>query len=281
MQAQHRLDLIGRLAAMDAEWHTSLALDLRKAIEQFRRAGFDTVRKQGRAHEAAVRAIEIRDEAARIGEAGLGPCGIEMPGERSVAFLIGQPAHDAGPEIASEAEFPGDVRDPRHLLSALGPGAIGHRSDRHRRGDAVANEVSKGVAVFEDVLLGRVGLAGANPQIVIRPDAPERALVTGIECEDGRVDVAERIEIDEARTNQGLAEIDRAIDRPLEAPAGMDDPVALEDDARLPMQHMPAAVEGQRIVGGKVRAHDRGSSGSDSRAAHPLLSPSRVRAASS
>ncbi len=109
------------------------------------------------------------------------------------------PGAEARPEVHSQAQFARSGGGPGELVVRLGPGAIRLGRDRHRRGDPVEDQLDQGVATLEKLLLRGGEFVWPGPKITFRPALPRRLLRRQPGIEDGVVDVAEGVEIDEAR----------------------------------------------------------------------------------
>ena len=193
-------------------------------------------------------AVMVTDEADGIVETGQ-PLGlIEMPRRLAIGADVRNPTHVARTKIGPQAHLAGDGGNARELVIAFGPGAIQHRGDRHRRGDAVADQLREGIAVLEQLLVRRIGLDRAGLQIGLGPHPANLVAGTVVEAQDRGVEIAQRIEIGEARANDGIAIVDAALHMALETMAYEDNGVALEHHLALLDDDMAAAIEANDVT---------------------------------
>lgn len=84
------------------------------------------------------------------------------------------------------------------LAVGFRPFTVEQRGDRQRRRHAIADELREGIALLEGQLLRRVHLVGAAIHVALRPDTAGAPAGLVVEGEHRRVEVGQRVKIDEA-----------------------------------------------------------------------------------
>ena len=234
------LDL--RLAAMEPDGNVELARGGGRAAQQLGRRGLDAVRREHGADQPAgfaLMALREVDGRVEFGEAAL----LLVIGDDAAVALDDLIAGAIGrAEIGAHAEIGSRFRRVLEFLHRLAPGAVEQRGDRQRGGDAVADQLGEGIALLEGQFLARIHLVRAGLEIAARPDAallPGRLVVI---AEDGGVEVGERVAIDEARPDQGMAVIDATGDFARETMADEDDLAVLEHHFAVLVEAMAAVL---------------------------------------
>src|SRR5690606_17050952 len=98
-----------------------------------------------------------------------------------------------------------------------------HRGDRHGGGNAVADQLGEGVAIFENFLLGAITLPWTAGQMLRGPQAAHVALIAVVEGQYRGIKIAEGVQINEAGADQRVAVVDPLMHRPgITAPDKLD-----------------------------------------------------------
>ena len=155
--------------------------------------------------------------------------------------------HEARPDVGAQTELPRNGRHRDELVVGLSPLAVVHGSDRQSGGDAVAKQLRKGVANLESFFLGGVRLSWAALQVVLRPQTSHLALITVFKGQHARVQIAQRVQIDQPRANQGQAVIHGPVHVTLKRGAHVLDRAARKDELGISPQFMAGAVKAHHI----------------------------------
>ena len=200
------------------------------ALHEFRCARLDPVRRQHRPDQTASGAFDPFREGDRCVEFGKTACLIVMRadhaivGHNLVAGAIG------GAEIDAQAQFGCSMRGIGEFLHRLAPGAIEQRGNRQSRGDAVADQARERIRLLERQFVARIHLERTGIHIGLRPDTALRHRRLVVIAKDRRIEIRQRVEIDEARPDQGVAIVDPPRDLTGKASADKLDRAVIEDD---------------------------------------------------
>ena len=158
-----------------------------------------------------------------------------------------------GTEIDAQAELCRGRGGGLELGHRLAPFAVEERRNRERRGDAVADQLGEGEALLKGQLFGAVHLVRAALDVAAGPDPAGSRRRAAVDAEDGGVEVAQGVEVDEAGRDDRLAEIHALGHLAREVVADEDDAVPL-DDQLAPLQDLVAAVRvADQPAGGEQR----------------------------
>ena len=119
----------------------------------------------------------------------------------------------------------------------LRPGTRHLSGNRHGGRDAVENELHHGVAPLEDLVLKRKRLARL-PKIVFGPALPGETIGVEPGIEDRMVDIEQRVEVDEAGTDDRVAVVIGDIDITREPMPNVDDGIILIDHLAIAIDRM-------------------------------------------
>ncbi|MNO84149.1 hypothetical protein D3C76_754800 [compost metagenome] len=245
------------LAAVQTHRRVEFAAQCRSTLQQRRRTRLDAIRQQRAANQAAMSAVEIPEKPLGRLEPGHAPGFVPVMGQRAVCLPVAHAAHVAGAKVSAQPQL---GRHPGHrgkLVVGLGPLAVVHRGDRHGRGDAVADQLGEGVAVFEDFFFGAVAFPWTARQILRRPHPAHVALVAVVQGQHRGIEIAQGIQIDEAGTDQRITVINPLIHRPRITTPDKLDARAFEHHFAIAPQHMPRAVEADHATGPQADALHR------------------------
>ncbi|MNV20566.1 hypothetical protein D3C71_1114730 [compost metagenome] len=194
-------------------------------------------------------AVEIPEKPLGRVEPGHAPVFIPVVGQRAVGLPITHAAHVAGAEVRAQPQFRRHIGDCGKFIVGFRPLAVVHRGDRHGRGDAVADQLGEGVAVFEDFFFGAVAFPRSTRQILRRPHPAHVALVAVVQGQHRGVEIAQCIQIDESRTDQRVAVVDPLIHRAcITAPDELN-ARTFEDHFAVAPQNMLRTVEADHAAG--------------------------------
>jgi hypothetical protein len=185
-------------------------------------------------------------QAARLVEKG---ADVAFVVHDKIAAAISRPEIDAQPQLA------GDVGGGGKLLRGLAPCAVEQGCDGQRRGDPVAQQLREGIALLERQRVGIVHLVWATIHVGLRPDTPLAPGGLVVEAKDRRVEVGQRIEVDETRRDQRAAERVAVIDIAGEITSDEDDVRILIDDFAVRDQAMAAGFVADNPVRRQPPAH--------------------------
>ncbi len=253
----HGGELVGRLAAVEAHRAAQLVGGIPCPPQQLGRAGLDPVRCEHAADQPAMPPVHLAHELPGLLEPGKAASLVEMAPGAARLVGVGEPGHVGGPEIGAQAQLARHVGDAGELVGTLGPGAVEEGGDRLGGGDPVQDQLHHGVVAAEILLVGRVDLARAALEIAPGPDAAVQVVRLVVEAEHGGIEVEERVEVDEAGPDHGLAEIEIQGQRSVVSTADEDDRGALEHDLAGLEQPVARPVEGHDPLRAKPHsAHD-------------------------
>ena len=101
----------------------------------------------------------------------------------------------------------------------------------------------EGIAVFEDLFFGGIGLFRATADVVFRPEAAVFKLAAVVYPEHARVDVTQRIQVNQTGADHGLAIVHRSVDMALEISADEFDAVAGKHHLAITPVHVRFAIK--------------------------------------
>ena len=183
-------------------------------------------------------------------EAGRPLFGIDFHRQPPVVLDHRMAGAEGGAEIDAQAQVGRTFGSGGEFLRRLVPGAIEQRGDRQGGGDAVADQLRKGVTLLEGQFLRRIHLHGPGLDIVARPDAALLPAGCVIEAENAGIEIGERVEIDEARTDQRLAVIDATGDRAVVTVADEEDALTFEHHFAVFIEDVAAVAMADDPAGG-------------------------------
>ncbi len=148
MEAQDRVVLGKRLAAMEADRHVEISRCGRRAAEEFGRAGLDPVGRKHGADQPPGAALEVAAEAFGLGQTVQAALLVEVKVQRAGVAHEGVARSVCGTEINPQAELLSRFGRGGELVAGLAPFAVEERGDRQCRGDAVPDQPGEGIALL-------------------------------------------------------------------------------------------------------------------------------------
>ena len=238
---------------MLAHGHTHVAGNISRALQQRLRAGLDAVGCEHRAHKTSRRLLNPRGK----------PCGLIEPFQPArliidraniACFISDLPTAAVGrPEVDTQAEVLRGLHCGVKFRNCLAPCAVEQRGDGKCCGDPVADQLRKGMALLEGQLFWRVHLVGASRHIGFWPDAPFFPCRAVIIAKDRRIDIRQRIKVDETGRDDGLPIVDALCDFARECRAHMQHALPLQHDHTVFKYDMMAVLMADHPAGSQKR----------------------------